>query len=68
MSHAAVNSKVGAIAAYTKALNNAQAITDPVARAAAISKATASLQAASNKDVTPSVVGAVNSLVSGKNP
>jgi len=56
--HAAPNSAVGNVAAYSRALNQAQAIPDPAARQAAIAKAIAGLN--SNKPVTPGVVDQVD--------
>jgi hypothetical protein len=59
--HAAPNSAVGNIAAYTQALNRAQAIPDLATRQAAIAKATADLN--SNKAITPGVVDRLNAML-----
>jgi hypothetical protein len=61
LAHAAPNSRVGRIAAYTAAIKSLKAAPpNSPAAARAISKAAQSLALASNKAVTPAAVQAVN--------
>lgn len=61
--HAAPNSRVGQIAVYEMAMQDALAMKDPAAQAAAIVEARSLLADAANKPVTDAVVARVDSLL-----
>lgn len=60
LQHAAPNSAVGAIATYRSQMNDALALTDPMARDDAITAARQQLASTSNKQLTPSAITKVD--------
>jgi hypothetical protein len=63
LAHAAPNSTVGQLNAYSQAMQQAMAIEDPVARSKAIDQARSMLAETANKPVNSQVVGKVDTLL-----